>query len=106
MINPPYSLDKKYNSATREYPIIQKINENEDKLKKLSKSLKELKKKEQTTTILDQISRIEKDIPALESIIDKDKKDLENNRMSEVVISKEQDELDFVASMLHYLKVV
>ena len=104
MINPPYSLDKKDNSATREYPIIQKINENEDKLKKLSKSLKELKKKEQTTAILDQIARIEKDITALESITDKDKKDLENNRMSEVVISKGQDELDFVASMLHYLK--
>ena len=37
MINPPYSLDTKDNSATREYPIIQKINENEDKLKKLER---------------------------------------------------------------------
>lgn len=31
MINPPYSLDKKDNSLIREYPIVQEINELEEK---------------------------------------------------------------------------
>lgn len=37
MINPPYSLDKKDDTSTREYPIVQEINEYFDKNKKLGK---------------------------------------------------------------------
>lgn len=37
-------------------------------------------------------------------MIEKINKELEDTRMNEVVFSKGQDELDFVASMLHYLK--
>lgn len=104
MINPPYSLDKKDNSATREYPIIQKINETEDKLKKLKKTIKDLKKKEHSADVVGLIIATEKEIRTLESAVEQSKTELESNRMAEVVISKGQDELDFVASMLHYLK--
>lgn len=37
-------------------------------------------------------------------MIEEINKELKNTRMDEVVFSKGQDELDFVAAMLHYLK--
>lgn len=105
MINPPYSLDKKDNSASREYPLITKKNELEDKLKRISKQIRELKKKEQTASVISEIAKSEKEKKALDEALAKCEAELDANRMREVVISKGQDELDFVASMLHYLKV-
>ena len=105
MINPPYSLDKKDNSATREYPLIIKKNELEDKTKKITKQIKELKKKEQTSAIISEITQLEKEKKALADALAKFEADLDVNKMREIVISKGQDELDFVASMLHYIKV-
>lgn len=105
MINPPYSLDKKDNSASREYPLIAKKNELEDKLKRISKQIRELKKKEQTASVISEIAKSEKEKKALDEALAKCEAELGANRMREVVISKGQDELDFVASMLHYLKV-
>ena len=105
MINPPYSLDKKDNSASREYPLIAKKNELEDKLKRISKQIRELKKKEQTASVISEIAKSEKEKKALDEALAKCEAELDANRMREVVISKGQDELDFVASMLHYLKV-
>ncbi len=105
MINPPYSLDKKDNSSTQEYPIVQKINEYKDKNKKLNKKLKDLRKKELTEQIAAEISGIEEEIRVNVAKI----KDLEDtftsSGMREVAIQKGQDELDFIISMLHYLKV-
>lgn len=48
MINPPYSLDKKGNASTQEYPIVKQIEELKDKNKKLNKILRE----ENLTTML------------------------------------------------------
>lgn len=104
MINPPYSLDKKDNSAAREYPLVVKKNELEDKSKKASKQIKDLRKKEQTPAIISEITRLEKEKKALDDAFAKCEAELDKNRLREVVISKGQDELDFVASMLHYLK--
>ena len=105
MINPPYSLDKKDNSLVREYPIMQKIHELKDKNSKLTKRLKELRKKEKSKVILSEISSIEKSINKNNNMISEYEKDLKDTGMSEVVIQKGQDELDFIASMLHYIKV-
>lgn len=105
MINPPYSLDKKDNSASREYPLIAKKNELEDKLKRISKQIRELKKKDQTASVISEIAKSKKEKKALDEALAKCEAELDANRMREVVISKGQDELDFVASMLHYLKV-
>lgn len=45
MINSPYSLGKKDNSSSREYPIVQEINELKDKNKKLIKKIEDLNHK-------------------------------------------------------------
>lgn len=105
MINPPYSLDKKDSSAIREYPIMQKIHELKDKNSKFTKRLRELKKKDKTKSVLNEISSIEKEISKInDKLLDFEDK-LTYTGMHEVVIQKGQDELDFIASMLHYLKV-
>ncbi len=104
MINPPYSLDKKDNSVVREYPTMKKILELKDKNSKLTKKLKELKKREETLEIHSEISSIEKDISKNLLEIQKFENVLSENGLNEVIIQKGQDELDFVASMLHYLK--
>ena len=100
MINPPYSLDKKDDSSIRVYPIEQSIRVYHDKNKKLKKKVRELKKKDAK----EEIAAINKEIN--ENLIHI--QDLENEftecGMREVVIQKGQDELDFIASMLHYLK--
>lgn len=106
MINPPYSLDKKDDSSTQEYPVIQKMNEYKDRNKKLRKRLKELKKKdanaentrEQIEILNEQINENAEKIKQLED-------ELTENGMREVAIQKGQDELDFIASMLHYIKI-
>ena len=103
MINPPYSLDKKDNSVVREYADVQKIRELEDKNSKLSKQLKDLKKKD-PTTYKSEIATLEKEIVKNNRQIQDLKEGLIKNGLEEVVIQKGQDELDFIASMLHYLK--
>lgn len=103
MINPPYSLDKKDNSVVREYADVQRIRELEDKNSKLSKQLKDLKKKD-PTTYKSEIATLEKEIAKNNRQIQDLKDSLIKNGLEEVVIQKGQDELDFIASMLHYLK--
>ncbi len=104
MINPPYSLDKKDNSVVREYADVQKIREYEDKNSKLTKQIRELKKKDPITN-KSNISIIEKEIAKNNKQIEDLKGSLSKNGLDEVIIQKGQDELDFIASMLHYLKV-
>lgn len=101
MINPPYSLDKKENSSSQNYNIILRKEEYEGKIKVLKKKLSQAKKAKEEP----EIKKIQNEIEKQRSLIEKINKELENTRMDEVVFSKGQDELDFVASMLHYLKV-
>lgn len=103
MINPPYSLDKKDNSVSQNYEIILRKEECEGKIKVLKKKLSQAKKATNgaNETVID---RIQLDIENQKALIEKINKELEDTRMNEVVFSKGQDELDFVASMLHYLK--
>lgn len=103
MINPPYSLDKKDNSVVREYADVQKIRELEDKNSKLSKQLKDLKKKD-PTTYKSEITTLEKEIEKNNRQTQDLKDSLIKNGLEEVIIQKGQDELDFIISMLHYLK--
>lgn len=104
MINPPYSLDKKDNSIVREYADVQKIREYEDKNAKLLKQVKEWKKKDPIAN-KSNIETIEKEIAKNNKQIEDIKEALSKNGLEEVIIQKGQDELDFIASMLHYLKV-
>ena len=105
MINPPYSMDKKDNSSTQEYPIVKKINEIIDKNKKLNKKIKELKKKTDGKDYADEIQNCEQEVRENESELSKLENEFTSSGMREVAIQKGQDELDFIASMLHYLKV-
>ncbi|MFL0248026.1 HsdM family class I SAM-dependent methyltransferase [Candidatus Clostridium stratigraminis] len=105
MINPPYSLDKKDNTSTQEYPIVQQINELKDKNKKLNKKLKELKKKEPDEKIESEISKIEAEILKNKKELVELEDEFTKSGMREVAIQKGQDELDFITSMLHYLKI-
>lgn len=104
MINPPYSLDRKDISTDREYPAIARKKELEERLKKATKQISKLKKGSQIYGDDDKISQLEKDAQALRKDLSECEKELDKNRMREVIISKGQDELDFVAAMLHYLK--
>lgn len=100
MINPPYSLDKKENASSQNYNIILRKEECEGKIKVLKKKLSQAKKVKEEA----EIKKIQNEIKKQSSLIEKINKELEDTRMNEVVFSKGQDELDFVASMLHYLK--
>lgn len=100
MINPPYSLDKKENASSQNYNIILRKEECEGKIKVLKKKLSQAKKAKEEA----EIKKIQNEIEKQSSLIEKINKELEDTRMNEVVFSKGQDELDFVASMLHYLK--
>ena len=102
MINPPYSLDKKDNSSIREYVVVKKRKELEDKLKKVGKQLKESKKKAVDN---DKIKNLEIEKRKLELELNNTEQELDKEGLREIIISKGQDELDFVISMLHYLKV-
>lgn len=104
MINPPYSLDKKDNSTSQNYEIIIRKEEYEGKIKVLKKKLAQAKKTTSSVTKAT-IDKIQLDIAKHKSLIEEINKELEDTRMDEVVFSKGQDELDFVASMLHYLKI-
>ena len=101
MINPPYSLDKKDPSSTQEYPEIKELNEKKEKKKQLEKKLAELKRKsgkeKETTKISSEIKVLNADIDAINLTIS-------HLNLGEIVLQKGQDELDFIASMLHYLK--
>lgn len=103
MINPPFSLDKKDNSVTREYVDIQKIKDIEDKNAKLKKQLLNLTKKKQALN-KSAVSALEHEITKNNKQIEELKKVLSKNGLEEVVIQKGQNELDFIASMLHYIK--
>lgn len=103
MINPPYSLDKKDNSSSQNYEIVLRKEEYEEKLKTLKKKLVQAKKKLGGETD-SELKKIQIDIEKQNALIEKIDKELEETRLDEVVFSKGQDELDFVASMLHYLK--
>lgn len=103
MINPPYSLDKKDNSSSHNYDIILQKEECEGRIKILKKRLSQAKKKGSGLSSNDIIA-IEKEIVKQKLQIEQIEKQLEDTHMDEVVFSKGQDELDFVASMLHYLK--
>ncbi len=88
MINPPYSLKDDDDKKKKEYPIIKEIKELDEKLKKAKKDFG-------------------KDSDKVNDLIaqrDSKQKELTDTRLGEVVIQKGQSELDFVASMLHYLK--
>lgn len=104
MINPPYSLDKKDKAVVREYADVQKIRELEDKISKLTKQSKDLKKKDAVYN-KSEIANIEKEIAKFSKQIEDLNEYLVKNGLEEVIIQKGQDELDFIASMLHYLKV-
>ncbi len=104
MINPPYSLDKKDSSSTQEYLIVREINEYYDKNKKLKKKLHELKKKGNDLKTKEQIDVINNEIHNHLMLIEELENQVSKNGLQEVVIQKGQDELDFIISMLHYLK--
>ncbi len=103
MINPPYSLDKKDKSSGQEYPIIQEINELKDKNKKIIKKIRDLnqKKKEGFEKEIDDLN---KEVQSNTKLIKEKEEKFDKSGLREVTIQKGQDELDFVASMLHYLK--
>ncbi|MCH5320192.1 MAG: N-6 DNA methylase [Eubacterium sp.] len=103
MINPPYSLDKKDNSSSQNYEIIKRKEEYEGKINVLKKKLSQAKKKDSRVTEVE-IKKIQANIEKQKILIERTNKELEDTRMDEVVFSKGQDELDFVAAMLHYLK--
>lgn len=92
MINPPYSLEKNSNEKSIEYPIVKNINETKEKLKKLKKNLSISKEEKENG-----IKKLGEKLSELE---DKYKKE----NWKEIIIQKGQDELDFISSMLYYLK--
>ncbi len=104
MINPPYSLDKKDNASTQEYPIVKQINELKDKNKRLNKKARELKKKTDGGDYSEEIARITEETASNNRKLAALEEEFSANGMREIVIQKGQDELDFIASMLHYLK--
>ena len=102
LINPPYSLDKKDASSDREYSIIRKRNESQEILKNLERRLRDSKR---TSASESEIKAVESEIQKAKKNLEEIEKELKSNNLEEVVISKGQSELDFIASMLHYLKV-
>lgn len=100
MINPPYSLDKKENASSQNYDIILRKEEYEGKIKVLKKKLSQAK----LAKTENEVKKILLDIEKQKDLIENINKELEDTRMDEVVFSKGQDELDFIASMLHYIK--
>lgn len=105
MINPPYSLDKKDNASNQEYSIVREINELKDKNKRLEKNIKDIKKKTDGKNYQKEIDKISAEIISNIGKINDLEEEFNKSGMREVAIQKGQDELDFIASMLHYLKV-
>ena len=104
MINPPYSLDKKDNASTQEYSYILQINELKDKNLKNEKKIKEIKKRKDNKDYSSELEKIQIEIEVNNNRIKALEDDFTKSGMREVAIQKGQDELDFIASMLHYLK--
>ncbi len=104
MINPPYSLDKKDYSSIREYPIVQEMNELKDKNEKLDKKIQDIYS-ERKEGFQEEIALLNKEIQSNNESIKRKEDEFDKSGLREVSIQKGQDELDFVASMLHYLKV-
>lgn len=104
MINPPYSLDKKDNSSTQEYSIVKQINELRDKNAKVNKKIRDLKKESGGQDYVPEITELSREIEANGKKITKLEDEFTESGLREVAIQKGQDELDFIASMLHYLK--
>lgn len=104
MINPPYSLDKKDNASTQEYPIIKQINELKDKNKRINKKIRDSKQKKDGKDHSDEIDKLSAELTENTQRIAELEDDFTKSGMREVVIQKGQDELDFIISMLHYLK--
>ena len=104
MINPPYSLDKKDSSSTQEYDFVKRINELVEKNKKIDKLISNLKKKKDGKSYADEIKEAQAKKKTNEKAISKLEAEFSKSGMREVAIQKGQSELDFVASMLHYLK--
>lgn len=86
MINPPYSLKDDDKKKKREYPIINEIKDIEENIKKAKKNKDN-----------DKVNNLTQEL-ALKQ------KELKKDRLDEVVFQNGQSELDFIASMLHYLK--
>ncbi|WP_035789847.1 HsdM family class I SAM-dependent methyltransferase [Butyrivibrio sp. XBB1001] len=103
MINPPYSLDKKENNTEQEYEIVKEINELKDKNKKLAKQIKDITKKAKKG-FEKEVEDLNKQIQSNKDIIKSKELAFDKSGLREVAIQKGQSELDFVASMLHYLK--
>lgn len=91
MINPPYSLEKNSTEKSIEYPIVTEIKELKEKLKKVKKNFSLLEEKEI------KIKKLKEKLSDLE-------KKYKDEKWEKIVIQKGQDELDFVSSMLYYLK--
>lgn len=104
MINPPYSLDRKDDAAAREYPVISRKKAIESDLRKDRKQVKSLEARKRMPGDDDRIGCLKEEIYGLEAALLECEKELDDANVREVVFSKGQDELDFVASMLHYLK--
>lgn len=98
MINPPYALGKNDDSKPAKYPIEKELDELHSKKKELNKKIKEQKKNSECIKFLKtELDKVEAEITARNE-------EFEKSNLKEIVIQKKQDELDFVASMLHYLK--
>lgn len=104
LINPPYSLDKKDSSSTQEYSFVKNINECKEKIKRAEKRIDDLKKKTDGKDYSKEIEEALTEKTNNEKAIKKLESDFTKSGMREVAIQKGQSELDFVASMLHYLK--
>lgn len=103
MINPPYSLDKKDNSLSREYLVVKELNEIEETNKKSVERLKQLRSLGQEVSEAE-IAIVENEIEHNKVLMQQKAEEFDRNDLREVIIQKGQSELDFVASMLYYLK--
>ena len=103
MINPPYSLDKKEGTSSQEYKIVKAISELKDTGNRLKKRIAELKQKDKQKNA-SEIKSAEDQKILNEEKLAKLESEFSKSGLREVVFQKGQSELDFVASMLHYLK--
>lgn len=103
MINPPYSLDKKSATGSQEYPVLKELEELKSKNKKLSKQANDIMKKAKEG-YEEKINAINSQIKVNKQLIKEKEAEFDKSGLREVTIQKGQSELDFVASMLHYLK--
>lgn len=100
MINPPFSLDKKDNSSLQEYEIIKRLNSSRAKVKDIEKNINSIK----TNKTEGDLKSLNKQLSKAKKELLKTEKEYDASGMQEVAIQKGQDELDFIASMLHYLR--